>query len=1802
MNLLIFILFTQFIPPYETKVLVNWEANFIIYARFYQGNLIGIDSIIAIPEYFTSRLQKHNQRLLLSELKREMTKKGGYANRGLIGTFEIPLPKGGFSEFMGETGKLDVGGYVKITLGGSETFISNYPGMERPSLLPELEMNQEMAVNVDGQVGDRMEVYIDHNSTRVDETQNKIRVTYKGKEDEIIQEIEGGDTYLSIPATTYTGDIPSHQGLFGIKSTAKLGPLDLVAIASKEQTQSQEMTIEGAISADSGIIWAKAYEKRRFFWLGNYDKIITLQVYVDDRNNQNNMGTITYSGVACPDHNDNNQSDDTTKNEKGNFTFKKEGSTEDYEFLRGPNIIQLSYRLGDDEILGVYYKKIKNGDTITVGRLPTQPPGDTTIQLKLICPPRTHADTLSPTWHYELKNYYQLVTPGSRLDSLRIYYIKSGGERTDRNDQGTPFIEVLGLDQNKDGIIDENIVFFPSRGLLIFPDSLPFASAKLADPDPEIYKNPWMIPTGKYYLYKKTIAAKPVYELPPNTIHVSVWVNEQLQDSTQHYHVDYEQGRLEFKKPIMPGDKIRIKVEYSPFFSLSQKSLLGLRTSMKTFGQGTLGSSFFYRNESYPTIEHLRLREEPFDRMVLETDFSLPQNLPFLTSLIDWLPLIETEAESKFNLNFEGAYSFSNLNSAGGVYLDDMETSTTGEDISLNRIEWVLSSKPAGLDTANFVKKRIIWYNPPEKERPLLKDIYQNPIEPDKEADVLKIIFEPNDDALSYGGLTQYLYTKNFDECENLEVIIKGGNGRIHIDIAQEINEDQLRRNRQGTLVGIGTYEDEDQVSPKGTWTQDKEDTGLDSVFGDDNSNIPNDDGNDDYQREDYTGRINGTENNNLWDTEDIDRNGFVNEKDWYYSYSINLDSIRFLVENAGLKPGWKMFRVPIKDSLIRDTTVGQVDWHNIRYVRVWFDHFTQQETLYIYKLSITGSRWKNYSIGGISSLLDSTESFTLTPVNTETHTYYKSPYPPEIDPITGKVKIERALEFKLQNIKEGHTCIAHRPLEENEDYRAYDSLSFFLKALHTNPLISFRFGSSDSVYYEYTTEYNSGIKGYNDYRLFKIYLSRFLALKKESEGKGTITEGNYTVVGNPSLSLNRFFEIRITNQFATPLSDTIWFDDVKLVSPRNEIGRTLRANGAIQLADLSSLSFAFDESDGRFKRLTDTKEISTRSAGKNYGVNANLAFNKFLPNTWGFNIPMGLSYRKSTALPRFAYFANDLELKGEEQEKQKETSISSSQTLHISKSNSKNFFLKQTLDRLSFDHDRTQVFSQTALSCDTSRVKNYHGSYSLDPKFSFKIFNQAFSVLPQHLSLQAVYTDNFARSYYRLSPDSVFRLTSYGSQQRKTLNPSFSASYSPHLLLNTGFNFSQSRDSVSEKRKLGEEVGRNQSFNANLTKDLKVISPSLAYSSGYTEDHRFEIRETGDYRNVSNNARYSINSQVDIKRVVRFFTQLRDETKDSLQIPGSPMWILGQIEKFMDYLQNPSVNFSRQKNSSYLKVEGRPDLRYRWGITDSIPKEDIGLYSYPGRGMTDNYGINSGMNYKFISLQSGYNGQVSRQFIYGAGYWVGENRTVSRSYPNANLRLARIEAIPFLKKFTHSSSISSGFNQSLEYRYVINGDSIKLDSDSKTASFSPLLSWQTNWVKGITTTADINYSETNSHQYSEIDIIHSRSLNRGGSISLAYTFSAPKGLNFPFLKGLRFASNLSTNVSIGYSRSTGYSQDLRNPTNDASTLTSNIGLSYSFSASVTGGASFDYAENKEENSNQDSKRVGLNIWTNINF
>ena len=149
---------------------------------------------------------------------------------------------------------LDVGrlGRVSLSARGNVTLKGNLVFQDQElirSKLSEtrnthLEFDQTQRISVEGKIGDRVSVNVDQDSERDFNWENNIRINYKGEEDDIVQSVDAGNVSLSLPGSQSLMGSASHQGLFGVKTVSKLGPMDITAIASVVNTEkkSQEYT------------------------------------------------------------------------------------------------------------------------------------------------------------------------------------------------------------------------------------------------------------------------------------------------------------------------------------------------------------------------------------------------------------------------------------------------------------------------------------------------------------------------------------------------------------------------------------------------------------------------------------------------------------------------------------------------------------------------------------------------------------------------------------------------------------------------------------------------------------------------------------------------------------------------------------------------------------------------------------------------------------------------------------------------------------------------------------------------------------------------------------------------------------------------------------------------------------------------------------------------------------------------------------------------------------------------------------------------------------------------------------------------------------------------------------------------------------------------------------------------------------------------------------------------------------------------------------------------------------------------
>ena len=228
-------------------ITVDPEKRIITFEERVHGLELKTPLIYDLSTFIEVKTEEELPRLLQkSRTETFMEEERSGSGRGGI-NIDIPVkfPKA-LSRIIGEGGGLRITGYRKISFSGRSEWTEGdvLTATHRPSKFPALVMEQRSQFKIEGTIGEKIHVYVDQDSERMTELENAIRINYKGSEDEIIQEIQAGNTSLSLPKTQFVSFSQQNKGLFGIKTTAKIGPLDLVAIASQDKGAGQRKTFQ----------------------------------------------------------------------------------------------------------------------------------------------------------------------------------------------------------------------------------------------------------------------------------------------------------------------------------------------------------------------------------------------------------------------------------------------------------------------------------------------------------------------------------------------------------------------------------------------------------------------------------------------------------------------------------------------------------------------------------------------------------------------------------------------------------------------------------------------------------------------------------------------------------------------------------------------------------------------------------------------------------------------------------------------------------------------------------------------------------------------------------------------------------------------------------------------------------------------------------------------------------------------------------------------------------------------------------------------------------------------------------------------------------------------------------------------------------------------------------------------------------------------------------------------------------------------------------------------------------------------
>ncbi|MDD4574793.1 MAG: cell surface protein SprA [Bacteroidales bacterium] len=346
--------------------------------------------------------------------------------------------------------------------------------------------DEKIQMSVIAKVGDKIEFKTNYNTEATFEFENRLKLKYEGKEDEIIKLIEAGDVTLPLNSTLIQGS----QSLFGVKTQLQFGKTFVTAVFSEQKGESQNITVSGGAQTNEFNFKADNYEENKHFFIAqyfreNYNRFLADLPLVSSPINitkievwrtnigaatQENRNIIAFTDIgeakpnnpliignpmvpAIPDNLVNNLLTnpqlDTTRlrsiNHVGEYLrtylggmvsgvdFEKVESARklqpnEYTFNSRLGFVSLNSTLSHDQVLAVAFQYTIVGDTgvYQVGEFSNEVNPPSNLVVKLL--KSASLNTQSPLWNLMMKNVYSLNAFQVNSEDFRLNILYGGDE------------------------------------------------------------------------------------------------------------------------------------------------------------------------------------------------------------------------------------------------------------------------------------------------------------------------------------------------------------------------------------------------------------------------------------------------------------------------------------------------------------------------------------------------------------------------------------------------------------------------------------------------------------------------------------------------------------------------------------------------------------------------------------------------------------------------------------------------------------------------------------------------------------------------------------------------------------------------------------------------------------------------------------------------------------------------------------------------------------------------------------------------------------------------------------------------------------------------------------------------------------------------------------------------------------------------------------------------------------------------------------------------------------------------------
>lgn len=1139
----------------------------------------------------------------------------------------------------------------------------------------------------------------------------------------------------------------------------------------------------------------------------------------------------------------------------------------------------------------------------------------------------------------------------------------------------------------------------------------------------------------------------------------------------------------------------------------------------------------------------------------------------------------------------------------------------------------------------------------------------------------------------SWGGLQKALPSGYANQIKSrfLEVWIKQITGypagKIHVDLGY-ISEDVIPNGRLDT-------EDRIKAGLRDGVLQEDEDSGIDGVWGEDPSDLfhphesaviedgratpydfwdLNNNGEkssdepwsyDNYSYEsesEYSKdiiKINGTENNvnrasvKMPDSEDLNDNSTSDLTNNYFSFSFSLDENSpdtSLIDGYGAEgKGWRKYQLRLNEP---DTVEGNPLWSRIKYIRVWIDSVDSYTRVQIAQISLVGNEWR---FKGIYEPDDTTnygvsDDSTMVIKVYNTHENKDEYTPPkgvegEYDPVRKIHAREQALVLKLNDLPPNRTAIAQKTLYQPVNLIYYKRLKMFLHGGDRN-FISF---PPDSSPVEFYLQIGSDTKNENYYEIkYPVYqgwdddnkidlalevFSKLKLQREADEDTSSIVLDNghtITIVGNPTVTNVRWLRAGITNKTNTFFNGEVWINELRLSDVRKEKGMAIRATSVVQIGDFCTINGSYNKRDADFHTVNE--RFGGGSNTENYSVNLDFKADRFLPVTWGLNIPIRANYSKSLSTPKYMpgsdIIVDEDIMTSEQLTKIQSENINQGVSFSFSKSQrSRNFFGRYLLDpinaRISYRRSDSHS-SQIRFSTSESYQGNFRYNLNLNKKYSFRPFiwlgEKGFLGKIANFTIYYPFNNvSFEVSGNDTEKNSENREGVPESSENAEINNSFSIRLQPVNDLSVDYSTSQSFNmrQIPWMKILSaspERLDYQQRFQTNFSPGLfSWFSPSFSYNANYRWQNNIQ-RATAS-KSAGVNTDFTISGKLNPEKFVGIFEkgtkkktikkpqirrrrpgqkQTEDKGKDKQEEKEKEdktsliTTMLSSIGNTLKGIEPISVSFTTSKTRNDQGILQTPSTAYKFGFDDE-DLEYSDKVSQPRTGRrTNRISMRSGFNIaNKVNISLNYNYDHSKNIssqttetISNSVFYAGDTEI---PFPNWTVRWNGLEKISFLSSVFQSININHGFNGK-KTEQISNGKTTNINFSS---GFNPLIGISLRFKNDIT--SDIQYTNTitisEQTQYGA-----SKSKQVSSKLIISGQYSLKKGIKLPFIKK-KFDNTIDISLKFNMGNDVIFKKRGEGEKMAKSNFTKSWSLepriSYTFSRSVQGGIHFELGERK---------------------